>query len=277
MKYLSAIRARVRQVLKDEFSTDADLEFKDDELDIYIRDCLQEISRKSPYKSREVLTTVANSKVLDISSIERLMEVEKLEYPTGSDPRDYRNFDWLDAETIEMRVDSAPSETGGSGTLTGTVTFTSGSATVTGSGTAFSSELEAGYHIKKSGGTRWYLIYAVDSDTQLTLAEPSRDDGADDVDVTQYCYETVYVYCAKPHELTEDNSTLRPQHESLLVQGASGRAAVAKSRKLIDSINVGGAGTPSAMQAWGLNQLALFKEGLAGLKERRVNREYPTG
>jgi len=197
---LSTIRGRVRQVLKDEFSADADLEFKDDELDIYIRDCLQEISEKSPYKNIETLTTTADSRDLDISDIENLMWIYKLEYPTGSDPRDYRNFIEIDSETIEIDTTSSPA--------------------------------------------------------------------AD---------ENVYVYCAKSHELTEESSTLRPQHERLLVQGVSGRAAVAKSRKLIDSINVGGAGTPSAMQAWGLNQLALFKEGLAGLKERRVNREYPTG
>jgi len=274
MKYLSAIRARIRQVLKDEFAEGVDLEWEDDELDIYIDDCLQEISERSPYKAVEVKTTIANSRILDLSDIENLLWIEKLEYPTGNDPGDFRNFIEIDAETIEIDTTLDPSA-GGSGTLTGTVTFTKGSATVTGSGTDFDGELEAGYHIKKSTSSRWYRIYSVDSDTQVTLAEPSRDTGADTEDATQYCYETVYVYCAKLHELTEDSSTLKPQHERLLIQGVSGRAAISKSRELINAINVGGAGTPSNMQAWGINQLTLYREGLRRIEETRTYREYP--
>ena len=274
MKYLSAIRARIRQVLKDEFAEGVDLEWEDDELDIYIDDCLQEISERSPYNAVEVKTTIANSRILDISDIENLLWIEKLEYPTGNDPGDFRNFIEIDAETIEIDTTLDPSA-GGSGTLTGTVTFTKGSATVTGSGTDFDGELEAGYHIKKSTSSRWYRIYSVDSDTQVTLAEPSRDTGADTEDATQYCYETVYVYCAKLHELTEDSSTLKPQHERLLIQGVSGRAAISKSRELINAINIGGAGTPSNMQAWGINQLTLYREGLRRIEETRTYREYP--
>jgi len=95
-------------MLRDEFVSGEDLEFKDDELDIYIQDCLQEISAKSPYKSVETLTTTANSRVLDISDIKNLMWIYKLEYPTGSDPRDYRNFIEIDSETIEIDITSTP-------------------------------------------------------------------------------------------------------------------------------------------------------------------------
>ncbi|GAH55223.1 unnamed protein product, partial [marine sediment metagenome] len=49
-KNLSAIRAIVRQVLRDEFDVDdaANMEWQDDEIDIHIGECLLKISRKRP-------------------------------------------------------------------------------------------------------------------------------------------------------------------------------------------------------------------------------------
>ena len=103
MKTLSAIRAITRQMLRDEFvSSDLALIWKDDELDLYIADCLAEISERVPYKVKETLTTTAGSRELDISTIEDLLAIEKLEYKTGSDPRDFRNYNWIDSDTIEI-------------------------------------------------------------------------------------------------------------------------------------------------------------------------------
>lgn len=268
----SGIRALVRQLLRDEFVSGVDYEWKDDELDIHIDNVLRQISRVSPYMVKEVLTTIENSKELDISSIEDLIRIEKLEYPTGNSPRSYRNFKEIDADTIEIDTTLVP-DAGGSSTLTGTVTFTSGSAAITGSGTAFSTELAVGYHIKKSGGTRWYLIYSIESDTALTLAEASRDTGADTADATQYCYETVYVYCAKLHSLTKSSSTLNPLQEILLVDGVCASAAIAKAREHINKVNVGGAGTAKDLLVWGQNKLALYKLELGGDQKPRGRHE----
>jgi len=65
-------------------------------------------------------------------------------------------------------------------TLTGTLTFTQGSAIVTGSGTSFSTELQSrndlgdllvkGGAIRAQGSSEWYKVKSVESDTQLTLA-----------------------------------------------------------------------------------------------------------
>jgi len=269
----SGIIALVRQMLRDEFVSGTDFEWKKDELDIHIDNVVRQISRVSPYMVKEVLTTIANSKELDISDIEDLIRIEKLEYPTGGDPRNYRNLKEIDADTIEIDTTLTPIA-GGSGTLTGTVTFTSGSAAITGSGTAFTTELVAGYHIKKSTGTRWYRIYSITSDTALTLAEASRDTGADTVDVTQYCYETVYLFCAKLHSLTEESSTLKPLQEILLVDGVCAYAAIAKAREHINKVNVGGAGTAKDLLVWGQNKLALYKVELGGEQKPRSRHEY---
>lgn len=110
-KYLSAIRAEIRQMLRDEFVSGTDFEFANDEIDIHIGHCLREISKVKPYETKETLTTTADSKELDISSITDLLEVEKVEYPAGEDPREFRNFSiWGDALTID--IDTAPATTG---------------------------------------------------------------------------------------------------------------------------------------------------------------------
>ena len=208
-KNLSAIGAIIRQKLQDESAgSSTAYTWEDDELDVFIGDCLREISEASPYMVREVLTTIANSRVLDVSDIEDLLYIDKAEYPIGSDPPDYRNVIELDAETVEIDTSLTPAA-GGSSTLVGTVTFTHGSAAITGAATAFSTALSAGYLIKKSTGTRWYRVYSIESATALTLAEPCLETtGADTVNVTQYCYEAVYLFCAKLHQLTEETSTL---------------------------------------------------------------------
>jgi len=111
-KKLSAIRAIVRQKLRDEFAEGIDQDWKDDELDIYIGECLVEISEVSPYVVKETLKTTASSRELDISSIEDLLNdsksIEKLEYPTGKSPRAFRNFKVIDASTIEIDTTLTP-------------------------------------------------------------------------------------------------------------------------------------------------------------------------
>ncbi len=111
MKTLSSIRAIIRQMLRDEFSG-RDLQWQDDELDIYIGECLAEISEHSPYEVKDTtLTTVANSKELDISSITDLLSIDKVEYKVGQDPPEFRNFDlWGDILTID--IETAPATTG---------------------------------------------------------------------------------------------------------------------------------------------------------------------
>jgi len=273
-KNLSAVRGIVRQVLKDEFVEGTDLKWEDDELNLHILECLAEISDKCPYMVKEVLTTIANSRVLDISSIEDLNDIKELEYPTGNYPRSLKGINWLDAETIEIDTTLTPIA-GGSGTLTGTVTFTKGSAAITGSGTLFETELKAGYHIKKSTGTRWYRIYSIESNTALTLAEPCLDtSGADVAASSQYCYETVFLYCEKPHTITETSSTLSPKLERILIQGVCGYAAISKAQSLIGEINIGGGRTPADMQAWGNGKLAIYMSELNMKTTPTTTRKY---
>ena len=268
----SGIRALVRQMLRDEFVSGEDFEWEDDEVNIHIDNVLRQVSKVSPYMAREVLVTIEDSRELDISHIEDLIYIDKVEYPIGNDPRSYRNFKEIDNETIEIDTTLIP-DAGGSGVLTGTVTFTDGSTAITGVGTNFDGELKEDYFIKKSTGTRWYRVKSIESDTALTLAEVSHDSGADTAGVTKYCYEVAYVFCAKLHSLTESSSTLKPLEELLLVDGVCAYAAIAKAREHINKVNVGGAGVARDLLAWGQNKLAIFKTELRG--KPRVYRDYP--
>jgi len=305
-KYLPDIIDAVRQVLNDEFVVGTTPDWKDDEIGVHVGLCLTEVSEASPHVVKETLCAVANSREIDISSITDLIDIEKLEYPTGHYPRKYRNFVEIDADTIEMDTTSLPVE---SDTLTGTVTFNSESIAVTGSGTAFEDELAVGYHIKKSTGTKWYKVYAIATDTALTLAEESLETtGADSLGATLYCQEIVYLYCNKVHTLTSSSSTLRPQEEKVLIDGASAQTALAwisgvrtqvaaaksdlsTGRDYINTISHGGrpendyaayartegglAGLINTYQVWANNKLALYHVGLKRLSKFQTYRTYP--
>lgn len=112
-KLLSGIRAVVRQMLSDELKSSAvDYSWTDDELDVYIADCLVEMASYSPkgtaYQVKKTLTTTAGSRELDLSLIDDLLLVIKVEYPVDKQPRRFRQFSvWGD--TLRMELDSAPS------------------------------------------------------------------------------------------------------------------------------------------------------------------------
>lgn len=103
---LSAIRTNIRQLLRDEFVSGSDFEFNNDEIDIHIANCLIDISQRRPYEVKETLTTTA-SKELDISSIDDLLEVDKVEFPVDNEPPDYRCCSVF-GKTLRMDVSSTP-------------------------------------------------------------------------------------------------------------------------------------------------------------------------
>lgn len=104
---LSAIRTVIRQVLSDEFAEGVDLEWENDELDIHIQQCIEEISDALPYEVKETLTTTAGSRDIDISSITDLLDVDKVEYKIDQYPQEFRNCSVF-ADVLTMKVDAAP-------------------------------------------------------------------------------------------------------------------------------------------------------------------------
>ncbi len=273
---LSGIRQVVRQLLKDEFDVDGTLEWEDDELDVHIDEKLRDISVVSPCRKTYPVTVTSNSNLLDISELDDVIYIRSVEYEVGNNPRYYRNFNYIDNQTIEVITDSTPSESGKSGTLTGTVTFASGSNEVTGSGTIFSTELEPDYFIKPSTGLRWYRVFSIVSATALTLDEPvkSSDAGVDTVGKTCYRSKVAIIYYDTLHTLTELGSTLNPKEEQALILGVQGAAAISKAKSLINTINYGGSNVPDKMQNWGITKLQLYQNALKGLQPPKIKKTY---
>ncbi len=200
--YLTDFIAAMRYLIRDSTAT---YDFSDTEVQNIITHVIKEVSMRSPYRVNETALLTANSKKLDISGISNLLNIDKVEYKPGQNPEQYRNYRYNDNETIIMDVSSAPSETGTSGTLTGTLTFTAGSATVTGAGTAFLTELAQDYFICRSDGTRWYRVQSVESDTSLTLDETVKtaDDGIDGPISYALDFDGVDDYVNIPHNANQ--------------------------------------------------------------------------
>jgi len=224
---IDAIIADARQALRDSVAIDVTNDFTDNQMRTIIGDVVVDISSVSPLQAVETALVTYGSKMLDISEIDGLLEIDRVEYPVGGTPRNYHNFNVLDNETIEVDMGGAFGDTGSDGTLTGTVTFVSGSATVTGSGTDFDGELATEYFIKPSGASRWYRVFSITDDTTLVLEETvkSGDAGTDTINATQYRDYVARIYCNKVHTLTDETTTLNPKEIRVLVLGVVVRAS----------------------------------------------------
>lgn len=80
--------------------------------------------------------------------------------------------------------------------LTGTLTFTNGSATVTGSGTAFSTELEVGDYIILDADETWAEVLSIESDTSLTLTAVYAGTGGSGAGSEVWGFEDKYIQTA---------------------------------------------------------------------------------
>jgi hypothetical protein len=85
---------------------------------------------------------------------------------------------------------------------------------------------------------------------------------------------SVYLHCAKTHILTITESSLHPQEELLVIQGATARAAIARARVMINDINVGGAQAAEQLENWGIRRLAEYKSDLSKLNTEARSVKY---
>jgi len=201
---------RTEQILEDE----SNVIFNVPTISSQLQDSLKELSWYKPWTVRYIKMAENSSKLgtqltghvgreIDISDIDRI-RIKEVEYPVGNHPRtlvDFQEYDntlWLDIYP-RPGAGTQSDSSGDTQLLTGTVTFTSGSPAVTGSGTAFTSELEVGSYISKSGSDNWYRVATITDDTNIVLAINCADTGADTSGATRYWFEYVYIFCEKNH------------------------------------------------------------------------------
>lgn len=86
--------------------------------------------------------------------------------------------------------------------------------------------------------------------------------------------ETAYLYCYKLHSITESSSTLTPALEDILVTGVAALAANSKSRKQINSVNVGGGRVAGAHLTWAEVTWNKFLSELGIVTKQRIRQMF---
>lgn len=189
---------RVEEILEDS----GNAIFTAADISSQFQDSITEASEFVSQLVKHIIPVTNGSKIIDISGITGLIDVDRAEYKVDKEPKQYRSFKvWGDE--LHLDLETAPSASA-TGTLTGTLTFTTDSTAVTGSSTLFTTELEEGFYIQPSGGSTWYRIASITDDTNLVLTAvaESDDNGADTADSTKYWREYAYLFCRKIHTLT---------------------------------------------------------------------------
>lgn len=104
---LSGVRDRCRQYIQDEVGNTHGAEVWDnDEIIIHIRDCLVELSVASPREVKESLTADGTLD-FDVSDVNDLISVIKLEYPVDEEPKEFFNCTQF-GDTVTMDAQTAP-------------------------------------------------------------------------------------------------------------------------------------------------------------------------
>jgi len=260
-RYQSDIRASVRDVLRDEFVEGVDLEWQSDELDRLIRITLDEMEQKMPYEVKvlayDALSTVY---VALTTTATTLVVASDDDFPTS-----YPFYITIEDEVLSITAlpgapDNYTVTRGQLGTTAAThaigkriglsILTTSDSKEIDITNIAdlirvFAVEYRTGKNPKQfRNSTRFADVL-----TMVINIVPSAD-------------ETVHLYCHKKHTLTDATSTLRSEHETVLIQGVAARAAMNKGREQLNALNVGGVNVGPRMVAWGREQLGLYRLAL---------------
>lgn len=267
-KYLSAIRAIARQLLRDEFVSGQDFDWKDDELDLHIGECLSEISERCPYEVKETLYAVAKSGNATATTENHLVDTTKSQFVAGDVGKSVYNT--TDKTTAKITACNSTSDV----TLDTNIMAEDESYEIYCADGAGFKDLNIGsitnlldvdeveYRTRRTPrDLRNFTVFG----NILTL----------DISFTPTDGDEVFVYCHKLHQLTESSPTLKPQLERLLVLGVAGKAAIAKAQSHINKINLGGGRTAIDLHNWGLAKLALYRAGLDRITEPNVYKEYP--
>lgn len=269
---LSDIRASVRDVLLDEFVEGTDLEFEDDSLDRLIRLCLDEIEQRMPYEVKAIafdaLSTVATEQSasalsLIVASDDDFSTTYPFYITVGDEVESVTALASANTYTVSRAEKDSTAAIHAVGVDVGlTIVTTEDEQDIDISGIAdVIRVLRAEYPITRpSSNPREYRNIEVFGDT-LTLDISSLPD-AD---------EEVHLYLHKKHTLTDKTSTLKSQHETVLIQGVVAMAAINKGREQINALNTGGVNVGPRMIDWGREQLGLYREAL---RRHRVSVPY---
>lgn len=145
----------------------------------------------------------------------------------------------------------------------GSVSVTAGSKTVTGAGTGFVANVDAGMLFQRGAGTRYYVVASVDSDTQVTLADP---------------YEGVTA-AAQPYSLVPLGTAAAPYRQANLYAAAGDKLVTFEGKRvyLSDGVSETGVFRPHVFQATEFHELPDGADTLGGQALGDVLYVFSTG
>jgi len=219
--------------------------------------CLIEIARYRPYMVKETLTTTADSRDLDISSITDLVGIEKLEYKVDKYPQQWHNWD-LFGDTLTMRVATAP-------VADESVYLYCRKAHHLDADWAAATAYTKGQFVSPTtkNGYRYECTTAGTShaDTEPTWGTTAAGTTEDN---------TAVWTCR-----AEKSNSLDVTLEGLLVQLAAIRVVQSKAVEYVNSVNQGGLRAPVDYQTWAAREWAELEPRLRALGTPRGFVEHP--
>jgi len=257
----SEIRDAIEAILRDSTNT----VWTTAEIDQQIEYALDEVSGYVPYLVKdESLTFASATRELDISSVQDIIYIDKGEWLVDKTPPNYRGFDWLDAHTIRLRVDSLPA----SGDYCYLYLakrhhldplWTVATAYVKGDFVSPTKANRTGYRYEcTTAGTS----HAATEPTWGTTVDGTTTDGT----VTWTCRGEV------PNSLHDGRTKL----EDLFIELVAARCLINEANSHINTINVGSSKAMEQYLTTGNQRLGLVLGKLRGMARPRTKQWYPT-
>ncbi len=235
--------------------------FSTAELDEFLCKGLTEVSKYRPYQVKATLTTTPNSRELTLTDeIKRnLLWIDNLEYKVDQYPKSFRNFTRF-GDVINMELDYTPT------TAESVYLYLAKRHILTKS----LNDTVGAVNAQTPSGSTSITIKSLGSDAYVPEDTTLEIEG-DDTDYTVIENATITTNVATCKitpalalqaeadtivTLTVHDSTLDIILEDLLADLVAARAAIAKARSYIGSINISAANTPQLLEFWGQNKLA---------------------
>ncbi len=262
-RYISDIRASVRDNLRDEFVEGVDLEWETDELDRLIRMTLDEIEQKMPYEVKVIAYDALSTVATELSATAtNLVVTSDDDFSTS-----YPFYITIEDEVLEVTALASADNFTVSRAQLGTtaaihvVDKDVGLTIVT---TTDSKEIDLSnignlIRVRRYHGVEYRVGRNVKEFRNWTRFA---DILTMDINIIPSSGEAVHLYCLKKHTITDNTSTLQPKHETVLIQGVVARAAMNKGREQLNALNVGGVNVGPRMVEWGREQLGLYRLAL---------------
>ena len=258
----SDIRAAVQDNLRDEFSEGVDQEWDPDELDRLIANTLREVEQKMPYEVKVTAYDALSTVATELSaSATNLVVASDDDFPTT-----FPFYITIDSEVLQVTA-LASSE---NFTVSRALLETTAAVHTVGKGVGLTivttndskeiPDLNNIANLIRVRRNRPVEYRTGQNPKRYRNADRFADILTMDINFLPSTGEAVHLYCLKQHTLTEETSTLRPEHEYVLIQGVQARAAINRGRELINALNVGGVNVGPRMNAWGIEQLQLYKD-----------------